>query len=54
MEGLFDNQAAISLTARPGYPRKWFSKLAALSPHHYLAWGIGIGNVQATIGVSFP
>ncbi|KAJ6366266.1 hypothetical protein OIU77_002781 [Salix suchowensis] len=42
------------LTARPGYPRKWFSKLAALSPHHYLAWDIGTGNVQATIGVAEP
>ncbi|KAJ6740936.1 hypothetical protein OIU79_000954 [Salix purpurea] len=54
MEGLFEKQAAIYLTARPGYPRKWFSKLAALSPHHYLAWDIGIGNVQATIGVAEP
>ncbi|KAG5241888.1 methyltransferase [Salix suchowensis] len=52
MEGLFDKQAAMYLTARPGYPRKWFSKLAALSPHHYLAWDIGIGNGQATIGVA--
>ncbi|KAJ6366265.1 hypothetical protein OIU77_002780 [Salix suchowensis] len=50
MEGLFEKQAAMYLTARPGYPRKWFSKLAALSPHHYLAWDIGIGNGQATIG----
>ncbi|KAJ6733655.1 hypothetical protein OIU74_005441 [Salix koriyanagi] len=31
---------------------KW--KLAALSPHHYLAWDIGIGNGQATIGVAEP
>ncbi|KAG5241894.1 Methyltransferase type [Salix suchowensis] len=46
--------AAMYLTARPGYPRKWFSKLAALSPHHYLAWDIGTGNVQATIGVAEP
>ncbi|KAJ6740938.1 hypothetical protein OIU79_000956 [Salix purpurea] len=55
MEGLFDKHAAIYLTARPGYPRKWFSKLAARSPHHYLAWDIGIGSVQATIGtLPFP
>ena len=54
MEGLFDKQATIYLTARPGYPIKWFPKLAALRPHHYLAWDISTGNAQATIGVSFP
>jgi hypothetical protein len=52
---LFGKQAAMSLAAGPRYPGKWFSRLAALTPHRYLAWDIGTGNiVQATIGVSFP
>ncbi|KAG6768519.1 hypothetical protein POTOM_027440 [Populus tomentosa] len=52
LTGLFGKQAAMSLAARPRYPGKWFSRLAALTPRRYLAWDIGTGNVQATNGVA--
>uniref|UniRef100_A0A803R0D4 Methyltransferase type 11 domain-containing protein n=1 Tax=Cannabis sativa TaxID=3483 RepID=A0A803R0D4_CANSA len=40
------------MEARPTYPLEWYSKLAALTPHHNLAWDVGTGNGQAAIGVS--
>ncbi|CAK7354778.1 unnamed protein product [Dovyalis caffra] len=52
MAGLFDKQAAIYLDARPRYPSRWFSMLAALTPNHSLAWDVGTGNGQAAIGVA--
>ena len=56
MAGLFDKQADIYLDARPTYPSDWYSMMAALTPHHSLAWDVGTGNGQAAIGVSpfFP
>lgn len=52
MAGLFDKQAEIYLDARPNYPSHWYSKLAALTPHHSLAWDVGTGNGQAALGVA--
>ncbi|KAB1210527.1 hypothetical protein CJ030_MR6G010823 [Morella rubra] len=52
MAGLFDKQAEIYLDARPTYPSDWFSKLAALTPQHSLAWDVGTGNGQAALGVA--
>uniref|UniRef100_A0A2P2K4F9 Methyltransferase type 11 domain-containing protein n=1 Tax=Rhizophora mucronata TaxID=61149 RepID=A0A2P2K4F9_RHIMU len=52
MAGLFDKQAAMYLEARPNYPSEWFSMLAALTPHHSLAWDAGTGNGQAAVGVA--
>ena len=52
MAGLFDKQASIYLDSRPTYPREWFSRLAALSSGHALAWDVGTGNGQAAISVS--
>lgn len=52
MAGLFDKQADLYLDGRPNYPTEWYSKLAALTPHHTLAWDVGTGNGQAAIGVS--
>lgn len=52
MAGLFSKQAAVYAAARPTYPRDLFSKLAALTPHHRLAWDVGTGSGQAAIGVS--
>lgn len=51
-----DYEADIYLDARPTYPADWYSKLAALSPHHHLAWDAGTGNGQAATGVciTFP
>jgi hypothetical protein len=54
MAGLFDKQAEIYLDARPTYPTEWFSKLAALTSQHSLAWDVGTGNGQAALGVSLP
>jgi hypothetical protein len=56
MAGLFDKQADIYLDARSTYPSEWYSMMAALTPHHSLAWDVGTGNGQAAIGVSpfFP
>lgn len=51
MSGVYDNQADIYLDARPTYPADWYSKLAALSHRHNLAWDAGTGNGQAAIGV---
>ncbi|CAK7353800.1 unnamed protein product [Dovyalis caffra] len=50
MAGLFDKQAATYVDARPRYPSEWFSMLAALTPHHSLAWDVGSGNGQAALG----
>uniref|UniRef100_A0A2N9FRY9 Methyltransferase type 11 domain-containing protein n=1 Tax=Fagus sylvatica TaxID=28930 RepID=A0A2N9FRY9_FAGSY len=52
MAGLFDKQAEIYLDARPTYPTEWFSKLAALTSQHSLAWDVGTGNGQAALGVA--
>ena len=52
MAGLFDKQADFYLDARPTYPTHWYSMLAALTPHHSLAWDVGTGNGQAAIAVS--
>ncbi|KAB1210525.1 hypothetical protein CJ030_MR6G010821 [Morella rubra] len=52
MAGLFDKQAEIYVDARPTYPSDWFSKLAALTPQHSLAWDVGTGNGQAALGVA--
>ncbi|EXC12607.1 hypothetical protein L484_012984 [Morus notabilis] len=51
MAGLFDKQADIYADARPSYPTEWYSKLAALTPLHTLAWDVGTGNGQAALGV---
>lgn len=51
MSGVYDNQADIYLDARPTYPADWYSKLAARSHRHNLAWDAGTGNGQAAIGV---
>jgi hypothetical protein len=51
MSGVYDSQADIYLDARPTYPADWYSKLAALSHRHNLAWDAGTGNGQAAIGV---
>ena len=52
MAGRFDKQAGFYADARPTYPTEWYSMLAALTPHHSLAWDVGTGNGQAAIGVS--
>ncbi|KAJ9177840.1 hypothetical protein P3X46_013007 [Hevea brasiliensis] len=52
MAGLYDKQAAIYADARPTFPSQWFSMLAALTPHHSLAWDAGTGNGQAAISVA--
>ncbi|XP_062095843.1 uncharacterized protein LOC133801611 [Humulus lupulus] len=52
MAGLYDNQADMYVEARPTYPIEWYSKLAALTPHHNLAWDVGTGNGQAATGVA--
>ncbi|KAF2284456.1 hypothetical protein GH714_021981 [Hevea brasiliensis] len=52
MAGLFDKQAAVYAHARPTFPSQWFSMLAALTPHHSLAWDAGTGNGQAAISVA--
>ncbi|CAO2183507.1 unnamed protein product [Urochloa humidicola] len=52
MAGLFSKQAAVYAAARPVYPKDLFTKLAALSAHHRLAWDVGTGNGQAAIGVA--
>ena len=51
MAGKFDKQAGFYADARPTYPTEWYSMLAALTPHHSLAWDVGTGNGQAAIGV---
>ena len=54
MAGLFDDekQADMYADARPNYPKEWFSKLAALTPRHCLAWDVATGNGQAALGVA--
>ncbi|KAK4567048.1 hypothetical protein RGQ29_003046 [Quercus rubra] len=52
MAGKFDKQAGFYADARPTYPTEWYSMLAALTPHHSLAWDVGTGNGQAAIGVA--
>ena len=52
MAGKFDKQADFYVNGRPTYPTEWYSMLAALTPHHSLAWDVGTGNGQAAIGVS--
>jgi len=52
MAGRFDKQAGFYADARPTYPTEWYSMLAALTPHHSLAWDVGTGNGQAAIGVA--
>uniref|UniRef100_A0A7N2MRE8 Uncharacterized protein n=1 Tax=Quercus lobata TaxID=97700 RepID=A0A7N2MRE8_QUELO len=51
MAGRFDKQAGFYADARPTYPTEWYSMLAALTPHHSLAWDVGTGNGQAAIGI---
>ncbi|TVU32718.1 hypothetical protein EJB05_24469, partial [Eragrostis curvula] len=45
MAGLFSKQAAVYMDLPQG-------PLAALTPHHRLAWDVGTGSGQAAIGVS--
>ena len=52
MAGLFDKQAEIYSDSRPTYPSEWFSKLAALTSQHSLAWDAGTGSGQAALAVS--
>ncbi|WCJ38451.1 S-adenosyl-L-methionine-dependent methyltransferases superfamily protein [Euphorbia peplus] len=52
MAGLYDKQAAIYADARPTFPSEWFTKLAALTPHHSLAWDAGTGNGQAALSIA--
>lgn len=51
MSVVVDYEADIYLDARPTYPAEWYSKIAALSHHHHLAWDAGTGNGQAATGV---
>ena len=52
MAGLFDKQAEIYSDSRPTYPSEWFSKLAALTSQHSLAWDAGTGSGQAALAVT--
>ncbi|KAK4567047.1 hypothetical protein RGQ29_003045 [Quercus rubra] len=52
MAGKFDKQADFYVNGRPTYPTEWYSMLAALTPHHSLAWDVGTGNGQAAIGIA--
>ncbi|XP_030937430.1 putative methyltransferase DDB_G0268948 [Quercus lobata] len=52
MAGLFDKQAEIYSDSRPTYPSEWFSKLAALTSQHSLAWDAGTGSGQAALAVA--
>ncbi|CAO2190864.1 unnamed protein product [Urochloa humidicola] len=52
MAGLFSKQAAVYAAARPVYPKDLFTKLAALTAHHRLAWDVGTGKGQAAISVA--
>nr|CAB3477477.1 unnamed protein product [Digitaria exilis] len=52
MAELFTKQAAEYAAAHPAYPKDLFTKLAALTAHHRLAWDVGTGNGQAAIGVA--
>ncbi|XP_075661564.1 uncharacterized protein LOC142631307 [Castanea sativa] len=52
MAGKFDKQADFYANGRPTYPTEWYSMLAALTPHHSLAWDVGTGNGQAAIGIA--
>eukprot|EP01018_Ginkgo_biloba_P005798 Gb_05110 [translate_table: standard] len=52
MAGLFDKQAKEYLDARPTYPPSLFSMLASLTPTHSLAWDVGAGNGQASVGIA--
>uniref|UniRef100_A0A803PIN6 Methyltransferase type 11 domain-containing protein n=1 Tax=Cannabis sativa TaxID=3483 RepID=A0A803PIN6_CANSA len=52
MAGLFDKQADVYADARPTYPIEWYSKLAALTSHHTLAWDVATGSGQAAIDVA--
>ncbi|KAK9997002.1 hypothetical protein SO802_021688 [Lithocarpus litseifolius] len=40
MSSLYDKQADFYVEARPTYPTEWYSMLAALTPHHSLAWDV--------------
>ncbi|KAK9997003.1 hypothetical protein SO802_021689 [Lithocarpus litseifolius] len=51
MAGLFDKQAEIYSDSRPAYPSEWFSKLAALTSQHSLAWDAGTGSGQAALAI---
>ncbi|KAL0349802.1 UNVERIFIED_CONTAM: hypothetical protein Sradi_4129400 [Sesamum radiatum] len=50
MAGLFEKQAEMFLDARPTYQAEWHKMLAELTAHHSLAWDVGTGNGQATLG----
>ncbi|CAL4957954.1 unnamed protein product [Urochloa decumbens] len=52
MAGLFSKQAAVYAAARPVYPKDLFTKLAALTAHHRLAWDVGTGSGQAAISLA--
>ncbi|KAM3702709.1 hypothetical protein ACJW31_04G045100 [Castanea mollissima] len=52
MAGLYDKRADFYVDARPTYPTEWYSMLAALTPHHSLAWDVRTGNGQVAIGVA--
>lgn len=53
MAALSDKLADAYQNARPRYPIDWFTKLAARTGQHKLAWDVGTGNGQAAVGVSF-
>lgn len=52
MSVVVDYEADIYLDARPTYPAEWYSKIAALSHHHHLAWDAGTGNGQAATAIA--
>ncbi|CAN8303232.1 unnamed protein product [Cochlearia groenlandica] len=52
MASLSDKLADAYQNARPTYPIDWFTKLAARTGQHKLAWDVGTGNGQAAIGLA--
>ncbi|CAA6674942.1 unnamed protein product [Spirodela intermedia] len=50
MADLYEMQAEIYADTRPKYPKEWFALLAALTPHHVVAWDAGTGNGQLKRG----
>ncbi|CAA7397224.1 unnamed protein product [Spirodela intermedia] len=52
MADIFETQAKIYAETRMKYPREWFALLAALTPHHGVAWDAGTGNGQAAVGLA--
>ncbi|KAL1192998.1 hypothetical protein V5N11_009413 [Cardamine amara subsp. amara] len=52
MSILSEKLADAYLNARPKYPIDWFTKLAARTGQHKLAWDVGTGNGQAATGLA--